>query len=572
MSGANWQPTDAADDRLWVDGRPWVDGLTIPQVLLATAARYPEHEALVFPFRSFRMRYREFSAEVDRAARGLLALGIEPGQHVAVWATNVPEWVLLQFATARMGAVLVTINPAYRPYELEFVLNQCDAVGLLLVSRFKTSDYYAMLEEVCPELKMTAPGDLHCDKFPRLRWIVGLEKHAPPGGIAWDDVCSLADAVPAARLEAIGRTLAAEHPVNIQYTSGTTGFPKAATLSHRNLLMNVFHFGQCLHLTADDRMCIPVPFYHCFGCVLGTTCAVVHGAAMIIPAESFNPSATLEAVERERATCLYGVPTMFIAELHDPKFAERDLRSLRTGLMSGSPCPIEVMRQVVDRMGIREITIGYGQTEASPIITQTHADDPLQLRVETVGRPIQGVEVKIVDPQSGVELGDGQQGELCARGHLVMLGYYKNPAATQAAIDPDGWLHTGDLAIRLPSGYYRITGRIKDLVIRGGENIYPREIEEFLFTHLAVEQAAVVGLPDPKYGEELCAWIKLKPGATCATEEIRQYCRSELAHYKVPRYVKFVDQFPQTVTGKIQKFKIREEMIAELGLAEQETA
>jgi fatty-acyl-CoA synthase len=315
-----------------------------------------------------------------------------------------------------------------------------------------------------------------------------------------------------------------------------------------------------------------VPFYHCFGCVLGTTCAAVHGAAMIIPAESFNPAATLETVERERATCLYGVPTMFIAELHDPHFAQRDLSSLRTGLMSGSPCPIEVMRQVVDRMGIRQITIGYGQTEASPIITQTRADDPLELRVETVGGPITGAEVKIVDPATREELPDGRHGELCTRGHLVMLGYYKNPDATRAAIDPEGWLHTGDLAIRLPNGYYRITGRIKDLVIRGGENIYPREIEEYLFSHPAVEQVSVVGVPDRKFGEELCAWIKLKPGATCSPEEIRDYCRRALAHFKVPRYVKLVDQFPQTVTGKIQKFKIREAMMAELGLQEQRTA
>lgn len=552
--------------------RPWVDGLTIPQVLKATAARYPERDALVFPFRALRLNYAEFDAAVDRAARGMLALGIEPGQHVAVWATNVPEWVLLQFAAARMGAVLVTINPAYRPYELEYVLKQCDAVALFLVRRFKTSDYYAMLDEVCPELQASAPCDLHSDKFPLLRFIVGLEPHAPPGGTTWSEVCNLADAVPAARLETIGQTLRAEQPVNIQYTSGTTGFPKAATLSHRNLLMNVYYFGQCLRLTADDRICIPVPFYHCFGCVLGTTCAAVHGAAMIVPAESFNAAATLEAVERERATCLYGVPTMFIAELHDPHFAQRDLSSLRTGLMSGSPCPIEVMRQVVERMGIRQITIGYGQTECSPIITQTHANDPLELRVETVGCPITGAEVKIVDPATGEELPDGRQGELCTRGHLVMLGYYKNPDATRAAIDPEGWLHTGDLAIRLPNGYYRITGRIKDLVIRGGENIYPREIEEYLFTHPAVEQVSVVGVPDPKYGEELCAWIKLKPGTTTSAEELRDYCRRALAHYKVPRYVKLVEQFPQTVTGKIQKFKMREATMAELGLKEQRTA
>jgi fatty-acyl-CoA synthase len=455
---------------------------------------------------------------------------------------------------------------------LQYVLEQCDATALLLVEKFKSSDYYAMLEELCPELKNGAPGALASVRFPRLRWVVGLGRHAPIGGLTWREMCDLADAVPAAKLEAIGRSLCATQPIVIQYTSGTTGFPKAATLSHRNLLMNVAGVGQCLRLTAADRMCIPVPFYHCFGCVLGTMCAVMHGAAMIIPAESFSASATLVAVEQERATCLYGVPTMFIAELADPHFAQRDLRSLRTGIMSGSPCPIEVMRQVVERMGLPEITIGYGQTEASPIITLTRADDPLEVRVETVGRPIQGVAAKIIDLATGAELPDGHNGELCASGHGVMLGYYKNPDATAAAIDSDGWLHTGDLALRLASGNYRITGRIKDLVIRGGENIYPREIEEFLFVHPAVEQAAVVGVPDPKFGEELCAWIQLKDGCNVSFDEIRHFCRRELAHFKVPKYFKFVSEFPQTVTGKIQKFKLRELAIAELGLKEESTA
>ncbi len=379
--------------------------------------------------------------------------------------------------------------------------------------------------------------------------------------------------------------------INIQYTSGTTGFPKAAMLSHRNLLLNVFYSGACQALSQCDRICIPVPFYHCFGCVLGTLMVVVYGAAMVVPAESFDPSSTLDAIEQERCTSLYGVPTMFIAQLHDASLAGRNLTSLRTGIMAGSPCPIETMHAVVDRLGCREITIGYGQTEASPIITQTRIDDPIELRVETVGRPLPGIEVKIVDPTNSSRdasiakpaprAGEGElreeaestgPGELCARGHMVMLGYYKNAAATADAIDAEGWLHTGDLAVRLPNGYYKITGRIKDMVIRGGENIYPREIEEFLFTHPAVEQAAVVGVPDPKFGEELCAWIKLKSGASANEEEIRQYCRAELAHFKIPRYVKFVTSFPQTVTGKIQKYKIREQMRQELGLKEQETA
>jgi fatty-acyl-CoA synthase len=343
-------------------------------------------------------------------------------------------------------------------------------------------------------------------------------------------------------------------------------------LSHRNLLLNAFYVGQCQAMSERDRICIPVPFYHCFGCVLGTLCSVIYGAVMVVPDEYFKPAETLAAIERERATVIYGVPTMYIAQLEDPSFVSRDLSSLRTGIMSGSPCPIEVMRQVIDRMGARQLTIAYGQTEASPVVTQTRLDDPLELRVETVGRPIPGIRVKIVDPATGAELPDNQQGELCSHGHVVMLGYYNNPEATAAAIDREGWLHSGDLAVRLANGYYRITGRIKDMVIRGGENIYPREIEEFLFTHPAIEQAAVVGVPDPKYVEELCAWIKLKSGATLTADEVRAYCRGRLAHYKVPRYVKFVDAFPQTVTGKIQKFKIREQTIEELGLREQETA
>jgi fatty-acyl-CoA synthase len=551
---------------------PWVEGLTIAQALAETARVHGDRDALVFPALDLKLSYRQFAAQVDAAARGLVALGIESGQHVAVWGTNVPEWVILQFATARIGAVLVTINPAYRPFELGYVLKQSDAVALFLVERFKSSNYFAMLAEVCPELATAEPGRLECEAFGRLRWVVSFESTAPTGGITWSELKQRGQSVPEGRLDEIAEHSRPDQPINIQYTSGTTGFPKAATLSHHNLLMNAFYVGQCQQLTAVDRICIPVPFYHCFGCVLGTLCAVVHGAAMIIPAPSFDPRATLDAIERERATAVYGVPTMYIAQLQELDSKERNLRSLRTGIMSGSPCPIEVMRQVVARMNAREITIAYGQTEASPVITQTRADDPIELRVETVGRPLPGVEVKLVDPATGLAVGDNVQGELCARGHVVMLGYYNNPEATAAAIDRDGWLHTGDLAKRRPDGYYHITGRIKDLVIRGGENIYPREIEEYLFTHSSVEQASVVGVPDPKFGEELCAWIKLKAGAACTEEELRAFCRANLAHYKVPRYVRFVEAFPQTVTGKIQKFKIREQMIADLGLDVPKTA
>jgi fatty-acyl-CoA synthase len=541
-------------------------------VLRETARRYPDNDALAFPALGLRVSYREFSQQVDAAARGLAALGIKHGEHVAIWATNVPQWVVLQFATARLGAVLVNINPAYRPFELKYVLNQSDSVALLLVAQFKTSDYFAMLAEVCPELAASEPGKLASKDFPKLRWVVALEDHAPPGGITWKQMLERAEATPPERLDEFDRQLKPEQPINIQYTSGTTGFPKAATLSHRNLLLNGYYAGMCQALTADDRVCIPVPFYHCFGCVLGTITSVVHGSAMVVPAESFNAEATLDAIEKERATALYGVPTMFIAQLQDPTLEGRDLSSLRTGIMAGSPCPIEVMRQVIDRLGAREVTIGYGLTEASPLITQSRNTDPLEIRVETVGRALPGVEVKIVDPATGRTLGDNEQGELCARGHGIMLGYYKNAEATAAAIDADGWLHSGDLSVRLPNGYFRITGRIKDMVIRGGENIYPAEIEEFLFQHPSVEQAAVVGVPDVKYGEELCAWIKLKAGFGCTEDDLREFCRASLARYKVPRYVKFVEAFPQTVTGKIQKFKIRELMIEEYKLEEQETA
>jgi len=551
--------------------KPWVDGLTIGQMLARTAEAHGDHDALVFPALGYRRNYREFHADVQAAARGLLAMGIARGDHVALWATNVPQWVVLQFATAEIGAVLVTINPAYRPFELQYILRQCDAKALFLVDRFKTSDYFSMLTGCCPEMAAAKPGEICSKEFPKLRWVVSLRGEPPAGAVGWEAMLKMGEAS-GLDLKAAATGVEPSQPINIQYTSGTTGFPKAAMLSHRNLLLNAYYVGGCQKFSEQDRLCIPVPFYHCFGCVLGTLCAAVYGAAMIVPADSFQPTATLEAVERERATSLYGVPTMFIAQLQDATFAGRNLTSLRTGIMAGSPCPIEVMRQVIDKMGARDLTIAYGQTEASPVITQTRTDDPIELRVETVGRPIPGFEVKVVEPTTGETLGDGVQGELCARGHGVMLGYYQDPEATARAIDADGWLHTGDLTVRRPDGYYHITGRIKDMVIRGGENIYPREIEEYLFRHPAVEQAAVVGVPDPKYVEELCAWIKLKSGTSATEEEIRAYVKGGMAHYKVPRYVRFVDAFPQTVTGKIQKFKIREQMIGELGLTEHKTA
>ena len=552
--------------------KPWVDGLTIGQVLQSTAERFPDREAVVFSQIGYRRTWRQFYHDTTQAARGLMALGITHGEHVAVWATNVPEWVTLQFAAARVGAVLVTINPAYRPFELKYVLEQSDAVALFLVDRFKSSDYFAMLREICPEVEQPSGDALSIPALPKLRQIVAFRGQPPAAVSAWNTMLQRGEAVSLESLAALEGSLQVSEAINIQYTSGTTGFPKAATLSHRNLLLNAYYIGEAQRLSEVDRVCIPVPFYHCFGCVLGTLACAVYGSAMVIPHEYFKPPETLAALEQERCTSLYGVPTMFIAELEDASFAGRNFSALRTGIMAGAPCPIEIMRQIGEKMNARELTIAYGQTEASPVITQTRTDDPLELRVETVGRPLPGWEVKILNPSTGEELGDNEQGEFCARGHGVMLGYYRNPEATAQAIDSAGWLHTGDLAVRLPNGYYKITGRIKDMVIRGGENIYPREIEEYLYTHPAIEQSSVVGVPDTKYGEELCVWIKRREGHTLTAEQVRDYCRSQLAHYKVPRYIRFVDSFPQTVTGKIQKYKIRELMMQELGLCEQRTA
>jgi fatty-acyl-CoA synthase len=525
---------------------PWVDGLTIPRVLADTAARHPARDALVFPHAGYRRTFAELHAEARTVARALIGLGVAPGERVGVWATNWPAWVLLQFGAAYAGAVLVNINPAYRARELEYVLRQADITTLFLTDRFKHTDYFTVLAEALQ------PGE--CLK---LRHIVSIKSATQPGLRAWEEFLDKAAAVPDAELDRRADAVGAEDVANIQYTSGTTGSAKGVMLSHRNLLLNAYYVGDRQRFTAEDRLCLPVPFYHCFGCVMGTLMCAVYGATMVVPAEAFDPLATLRAIQDERCTGVYGVPTMFLAELQHPRFGEFDLRSLRTGIMAGAPCPIEAMRAVVERMGAREITIAYGLTEASPVITQTRTADSLEHRVGTVGTPLPGVEVRLVRPGTVEPVGPGEQGELMTRGHGVMQGYYHKPAETAAALTADGWLHTGDLARQTADGYYRITGRFKDVIIRGGENIYPREIEEFLYTHPAVADVQVVGLPDEKFGEEVSAWIRVREGQTLGEEEVKVFCRDGLAHFKVPRYVVFVEEFPTTVSGKVQKFKLR---------------
>ena len=558
---------------------------TIGDLLDRQAERFGDNDALVHVDWGVRYSYEAFRAECDQVARGLLALGINKGDHVCLWATNYPEWVVAQFATAKIGAVMVTVNPAYRTHELEYVLKQSDASAIILIGNFRSSDYVGMLNEVVPELVTSAPGQLRSDKLPHLRNVIFIPPYAvasedisrecPPGMWPWDDVRERGEEISASALAQRQATCHPDDVINIQYTSGTTGNPKGVMLSHHNIISNMVYTGQGLHLTEQDRLCIPVPLYHCFGCCAGSLLCSINGATMVFPSEYFDPLKTLQAVEKERCTVIHGVPTMFIAELGHPEFEKFDLSTLRTGIMAGSPCPIEVMRQVIDRMGVSEITIGYGQTEAAPIITLTRSDDTIEKRVTTVGPVIPEVEVKIIDPETGQEVASGEQGELYSRSLMNMKGYYKMPEATAAAIDPEGWLHTGDLATVDEEGYYKITGRLKDMIIRGGENVYPREIEEFLYTNPKVSDVQVIGVPDQRVGEEVMAWLMLKPGETATEEEVREFCRGKIAHYKVPRYVKFVSEFPMTVTGKIQKFVMRDMAIEELQLqaaAEVETA
>jgi fatty-acyl-CoA synthase len=535
------------------------------------AERFADRDALIVRQQNVRLSYAALKAKVDALAAGLLALGLAPGERVGIWSPNNAEWAITQFATAKAGLILVNINPAYRLAELDYALNKVGCKALITADSFKTSDYVGMLRELAPEIDRSAPGRLQSKRLPQLTTLIRIGEGEQRGFLRFDDVLGMGGERHRAQLVELAGTLQFDDPINIQFTSGTTGAPKGATLTHHNILNNGYFIGEAQRLTDSDRVCIPVPLYHCFGMVLGNLACITHGAAMIYPAEGFDPLATLEAVAAERCTALYGVPTMFIAELGHPEFKRFDLSSLRTGIMAGSPCPIEVMKRCVAEMNMGEVTIAYGMTETSPVSTQTSYDDSLERRVSTVGRAQPHVEIKVVDADGRI-VPPGVAGEFCTRGYSVMLGYWDDAERTAEAIDAAGWMHTGDLATIDAEGYCNIVGRIKDMVIRGGENVYPREIEEFLFRHPAVEAVQVVGVPDPRYGEELCAWVKLKPDAAARADDIQNFCKGQIAHYKIPRYIKFVDAFPMTVTGKVQKFIMREQTIKELGLSEQKTA
>jgi fatty-acyl-CoA synthase len=536
-----------------------IEGLTVGGLLDLVHERRPDDEALVYPDRNLRYTYAQFREVVEDCARALMALGIEKGDHVAVWGQNVPEWVTLQFATGKVGAVLVTINPAYKSHELQYVLDQSDAAALFLTEGLRDADFLQILQDAVPELAGADDSRLSIEELPFLQNVVlmGAEPPAELPVMSFGEFLKRGEEVSEEDLGARQDSLDAEDVINMQYTSGTTGFPKGVQLTHANIVKNAFHIGECMKLGPEDRVCIPVPFFHCFGCVLGTLNTVTHEGTMV-PVESFDAEAVLTAVDRERCTALLGVPTMFIAELDHPDFEGYDTSSLRTGIMAGSPCPMEVMKKVVDVMGADEITIAYGQTESSPVITQTRTDDPLELRVSSVGRKLPDVEVRILSVERDEDCAPGEQGELLTRGYHVMRGYYKMEDRTAEVIDDEGWLHTGDLAIMDEDGYVRITGRAKDMIIRGGENVYPREIEEFLYTHPEVSDVQVYGVPDEKYGEKVAAAIQLRQDSTLTAEEVKDYCRENIALFKVPEYVDFVEGYPMTASGKIQKYKLRE--------------
>ncbi|MGK2905362.1 MAG: AMP-binding protein [Desulfuromonadales bacterium] len=545
--------------------------LTLGEYLEKQARTLPDHDFIVYPDRDLRWNFTEFNARVDCLAKGLLAIGLGKGDHVGIWARNVPDWLTFMFATARIGAVLVTINTLYRSFEMEYVLRQADMKALVIIDSFRDHDYLETVYGLIPELRSCQRGHLQSDRFPKLQSVIyiGQEKHR--GMYNTRELLVLGSQADNRHLDAVKATLTAHDVINMQYTSGTTGFPKGVMLSHYNILNNGYFIGERQQFSTKDRLCLPVPLFHCFGCVLGVMAALCHGTTLV-PLEIFDPLMVLAAIQKEKCTAVYGVPTMFIAELDHPMFNLFDLSSLRTGIMAGSPCPEETMKQVMERMHCSEITIAYGLTEASPVITQTRTDDSLDYRVGSVGATLPQIEVKVVDPETGETCGPGQKGELCCRGYNVMKGYYNMPEQTAAAIDAEGWLLSGDQAEYDENGYYRITGRIKDMIIRGGENIYPREIEEFLFTLESVLDAQVVGIPDRKYGEVVGAFIIRKEGADLTEEDVQDYARSRIAAYKKPRYVFFVDTFPLTASGKVQKYKLREIAQARLGLCEEVVA
>ncbi len=546
-------------------------GETVGANLDRTVARWGDRPGLIVRQQGVRWSYRELGEKVDAFAAGLVAMGLEPGDRIGIWSPNNSEWVVTQFATAKAGLILVNINPAYRLAELEYALNKVGCRALITATSFKTSDYIGMINTLAPELRTSQAGRLRAEKLPSLEMVIQIGPETAPGAIPFDRIYGMGAASHRARLAELAGELQFDDAINIQFTSGTTGAPKGATLTHHNILNNGYFIGEAMKLTEQDKLCIPVPLYHCFGMVLGNLACTTHGAAMVYPGEGFDPLATLQTVSEERCTGLHGVPTMFIAQLEHPDFSKFDLSSLRTGIMAGAPCPTEVMRRCIAQMHLGEITIAYGMTETSPVSTQTTTDDPLERRVSTVGRVHPHVEVKIIDTEGKI-VPRGTSGEFCTRGYSVMLGYWNDDERTAQAIDPGRWMHTGDLAVMDEDGYCNIVGRIKDMVIRGGENVYPREIEEFLYRHPKIQDVQVFGVPDQRYGEEICAWIKLRAGASLTAEEVRAFCRDQIAHYKVPRHIRFVEEFPMTVTGKMQKFVMRERMTAELGVQEAETA
>jgi fatty-acyl-CoA synthase len=546
-------------------------GETIGASFDRTVATWGDRPGLIVRQQGIRWSYRELGEKVDAFAAGLVALGLQPGERVGIWSPNNAEWVVTQFATAKAGLILVNINPAYRLAELDYALNKVGCRALITATSFKSSDYVGMLTTLAPELASAQAGRLSAAKFPKLEMAIQIGPAAAPGFIGFDSLYDMGAASHRAHLAALAPKLQFDEPINIQFTSGTTGAPKGATLTHHNIINNGFFIGEAMKLTPQDSLCIPVPLYHCFGMVLGNLACTTHGTAMVYPGEGFDPLVTLQTVAEERCTGLHGVPTMFIAQLEHPEFAGFDLSSLRTGIMAGAPCPIEVMRRCMAQMHLSEITIAYGMTETSPVSTQTTTDDPVARRTSTVGRVHPHVEVKIVDAEGRI-VPRGTSGELCTRGYSVMRGYWDEPERTEQAIDAARWMHTGDLATMDAEGYVNIVGRIKDMVIRGGENIYPREVEEFLYRHPKIQDVQVFGVPDTRLGEELCAWVKVRAGETLTADEVREFCRDQIAHYKVPRHIRFVDDFPMTVTGKMQKFIMRERMTAELGVQEAATA